>query len=85
MIQPPGVLPGGDLSVPLWGPEAGEKPRCHPVGVEVFTLAPAALAGWAPSARAPYRGMHGARHGLALPAGEPPPLTEATPLDSLRP
>ena len=78
------TCPGGDLSVPLWGPEAGAKPCCHPIGVEVFRLAGETLDSWKPSQRAPYGGMRGARHGLASPAGVPPALTEATPLDRLR-
>lgn len=31
------TCPGGDLSVPLWGPEDGKDPMdvCNPLGVEV--------------------------------------------------
>jgi uncharacterized protein len=76
------TCPGGDLSVPLWGPDAGGEPICHPIGVEVFRLDPALLAGFTPSQRVPYAGMHGHRHGLAPPVGPPPPLTEAVPVRS---
>jgi uncharacterized protein YcgI (DUF1989 family) len=74
------TCPGGDLSVPLWGPEAGAEPICHPIGVEVFVLDPELLDGWSPPRRAAYTGMHGHRHGLAPPAGERPPLTDAVPV-----
>src|SRR5919202_1572183 len=59
--------PGGDLSVPIWGPDSGAEPRCHPVLLEVFALDPALLAAWTPPARVRYRGMHGSRHGLRGP------------------
>ena len=75
------TCPGGDLSVPLWGPEAGAEPRCHPIGVRLDRVDPKALAAWRPSERARYRGMRAVRHGLALPDGPPPPLTEAVPSD----
>jgi uncharacterized protein YcgI (DUF1989 family) len=71
------TCPGGDLSVPLWGPEAGGEPRCHPIQVEVFEPDPALLAAWRPPRRAGYAGMHGCRHGLGAPDGVPPPLTDA--------
>lgn len=74
------TCPGGDLSVPLWGPGAGAQPICHPIRVEVFRLDERLLAGWAPPGRAAYGGMHGARHGLRVPEGVPPPLTEAVPV-----
>jgi uncharacterized protein len=73
------TCPGGDLSVPIWGPGSGEEPKCHPVLLEVFSVDPALLEAWRPPARAAYSGMHGARHGLVAPEGVPPPLTEATP------
>ncbi|MGL4808006.1 MAG: urea carboxylase-associated family protein, partial [Giesbergeria sp.] len=47
--------PGGDLSVELWGPDAGDPLlTCHPIGVEVFSLAPELLAGWQPPVPSPY-------------------------------
>jgi uncharacterized protein len=70
------TCPGGDLSVPIWGPESGGEPVCHPVQLEVFGVDPALLEGWTPPARVPYQG----RHGLRAPEGEPPPLNEAAPV-----
>ena len=63
------TCPGGDLSVPLWGPDAGDPlPTCRPLGVEVYRPAPELLAGWTPPAPADYAGNHGMR----MPAfGEP--------------
>ena len=69
------TCPGGDLSVPIWGPGSGGEPVCHPVLVEVFGVDPALLEGWTPPARAAYAG----RHGLRAPEGVPPPLNEAQP------
>jgi uncharacterized protein len=68
--------PGGDLSVPIWGPESGGEPRCHPVRLDVFAVDPALLEGWTPPERARYTGMHG----LGAPEGVPPPLNEARPV-----
>jgi hypothetical protein len=77
LLMAASTCPGGDLSVPLWGPDAGAPPVCHPIRVEVFQLEPELLVGWAPPRRAAYAGMHGCRHGLCEPEGVPPPLTEA--------
>jgi uncharacterized protein YcgI (DUF1989 family) len=56
------TCPGGDLSVPLWGPDAGDPlDVCRPLGVEIFELDPELLSGWRPPARADYRGNHGLR------------------------
>ncbi len=56
------TCPGGDLSVPLWGPEAGDPlPTCRPLGVEVYQPAAELLAGWVSPAPADYRGNHGMR------------------------
>ncbi len=54
------TCPGGDLSVPLWGPDA-EDPLsvCRPLGVEVYRLLPTLLDGWRPPEVAAYRGNHG--------------------------
>ncbi len=61
------TCPGGDLSVPLWGPEAQDPLAvCRPLGVEVYRLAPPLLAGWRPPEVAPYRG----NHGLTPPRGD---------------
>jgi uncharacterized protein len=56
------TCPGGDLSVPLWGPEARDPIEvCRPLGVEIYRLAPDALAGWQPPTSPDYRGNHGLR------------------------
>lgn len=56
------ACPGGDLSVPLWGPEAGDPlPTCKPLGVEIYRLPDALLADWTSPATAAYRGQHGLR------------------------
>jgi uncharacterized protein YcgI (DUF1989 family) len=56
------TCPGGDLSVPLWGPDARDPiDVCHPIGVEVYRPDPDLLAGWAPPERASYRNVHGMR------------------------
>ena len=61
------TCPGGDLSVPLWGPEARDPLEvCRPLGVEVYRLAEGVLDGWAPPKVAAYGGGHGMR--LAQPA-----------------
>lgn len=62
------TCPGGDLSIPLWGPGAGDPRRvCRPLGVEVYQPDPELLAGWSPPRPADYRG----RHGMTVPIGEP--------------
>ncbi|RSM40581.1 urea carboxylase-associated family protein [Amycolatopsis balhimycina DSM 5908] len=56
------ACPGGDLSVPLWGPDARDPiGTCHPLGVEVFAPRAELLADWRPPERAAYRGLHGVR------------------------
>lgn len=56
------TCPGGDLSVPLWGPDARDPlDVCRPLGVEVYRPAAALLEGWAPPQRAAYRNLHGIR------------------------
>ncbi|MFE4668833.1 urea carboxylase-associated family protein [Streptomyces sp. NPDC056716] len=58
------TCPGGDLSVPMWGPDARDPlDTCHPIGVEVHRPDPGVLSGWAPPRRAAYKGLHG----MALP------------------
>lgn len=59
------TCPGGDLSVPLWGPDARDPiDVCHPIGVEIYRPDPELLAGWQPPERAAYRAVHG----LGFPA-----------------
>lgn len=54
------TCPGGDLSVPMWGPDARDPlDVCRPLGVEVYRVDETLLAGWTPPAVAPYRGQHG--------------------------
>jgi uncharacterized protein len=70
------TCPGGDLSVPLWGPGSGAEPNCNPIGVDVFAVPADLLADWTPAQPVDYRGAHGVRHGFQAPA-EHPPLTAA--------
>jgi hypothetical protein len=54
------TCPGGDLSIPLWGTEARDTAEvCRPLGVEVYRLDPALLAGWSEPRPAAYGGAHG--------------------------
>jgi uncharacterized protein YcgI (DUF1989 family) len=54
------ACPGGDLSIPLWGPDAKDPIEvCRPLAVEVYRLNPELLEGWEPKASPPYRGAHG--------------------------
>ena len=56
------ACPGGDLSVPLWGPEARDPLEvCRPLGVEVYALDERVLKGWQSPEVAAYRGAHGMR------------------------
>jgi uncharacterized protein YcgI (DUF1989 family) len=63
------TCPGGDLSVPLWGPDALDPLEvCRPLGVEVHALDPTVLQGWQPPQSPAYKGAHGMR--LQNPAWE---------------
>ena len=54
------TCPGGDLSVPLWGPEARDPLEvCRPLGIEVYEVDQALLKGWKPPSVAAYGGGHG--------------------------
>ncbi len=54
------TCPGGDLSIPSWGPDAGDPaPTCRPLGVEVYQPAPELLEGWESPYPSDYRGAHG--------------------------
>lgn len=56
------TCPGGDLSVPLWGPDARDPIEvCRPLAVEVYRPAPKLLEGWSVPPTAAYRGTHGLR------------------------
>lgn len=54
------ACPGGDLSVPLWGPEARDPLSvCRPLRVEVFEVSENLLQGWHQPASPGYGGRHG--------------------------
>jgi len=58
------TCPGGDLSVPLWGPDARDPLEvCRPLRVEVYRIDPGLLADWSEPefAHVAYRGNHGLR------------------------
>jgi hypothetical protein len=56
------TCPGGDLSVPLWGPEAKDPLSvCRPLGVEVHRPPASLVDGWSSPPRAAYGGNHGFR------------------------
>lgn len=56
------VCPHGDLSVQMWGPDAGDPAStCRPLGVEIYEPAQAVLAEWEPPRPVDYRGAHGLR------------------------
>ena len=58
------TCPGGDLSVPLWGPDAGDPlPTCKPLGVEVYQPDPAILEKW----QSPEPASYGSNHGMNVP------------------
>lgn len=54
------TCPGGDLSVPLWGPDARDPiDVCRPLTVEVFKLDPSLLTGWEQPKPVDYPALHG--------------------------
>lgn len=54
------TCPGGDLSVPMWGPDARDPiDVCRPLGVEVYSLDRSLLKGWSQPPVASYKGQHG--------------------------
>jgi uncharacterized protein YcgI (DUF1989 family) len=54
------VCPHGDLSVQVWGPDAGDPlSTCRPLTVEIWQPASELLAGWTSPAPSDYRGGHG--------------------------
>ncbi len=58
------TCPGGDLSVPLWGPEAGAPLTvCGALALEVYQPAADLLGGWRSPEPSDYRG----NHGMAMP------------------
>jgi uncharacterized protein YcgI (DUF1989 family) len=83
LLMAASTCPGGDLSVPLWGPGSGAEPSCNPIKVEVFSVPDELLAGWSSPLAAGCRGARDLRHGLRPPESHPP-LTEAVPIDAHR-
>jgi uncharacterized protein YcgI (DUF1989 family) len=56
------TCPGGDLSVPLWGPDARDPLEvCRPLGIEVYALDETLLTDFKPPPVAAYKGAHGLR------------------------
>lgn len=56
------TCPGGDLSVPLWGPEARDPiDVCRPLQVDIDRPDPGVLADWRPPQPPAYRNLHGLR------------------------
>lgn len=54
------TCPGGDLSVPMWGPDARDPLEvCRPLGVEIYALNTSLLKGWKRAEVASYSGQHG--------------------------
>lgn len=76
LLMAASTCPGGDLAVPLWGPDAGAEPNCNPIRVEVFDVDSSLLEHWSSSQPATYKGVSGMRHGLLVPT-EHVPLTAA--------
>lgn len=61
------TCPGGDLSIPLWGPDAADPISvCRPLGIEVYQPDAGLLEGWSPPTPADY----GGNHGLSMPVFE---------------
>jgi uncharacterized protein YcgI (DUF1989 family) len=57
------ACPHGDLSVPMWGPEAKDPLKtCRPLAIEVYEVSPCLLEGWAPSEPTRYLGQHGLQY-----------------------
>ena len=56
------VCPHGDLSVPVWGPDAADALSvCRPLGVEIWQPDPAQLREWRPLPVSDYHGGHALR------------------------
>ncbi|MBK1783002.1 urea carboxylase-associated family protein [Prauserella cavernicola] len=54
------TCPAGDLSIPLWGPDARDPLEvCRPLEVEVCRPAAELTASWEPTRPAAYAGLHG--------------------------
>ncbi len=58
------TCPHGDLSVQVWGEDAGDPiDTCHPLGVEIYQPDPGLLQGWQSPPTVDYRGIHGLDRG----------------------
>lgn len=67
------TCPGGDLSVPLWGPDAGDPIEvCRPLEVEVYRPDPRLLENWRSPRTAAYCNSHGLRFPQWTAAGAEP-------------
>ena len=54
------ACPHGDLSVPMWGPDAGDPATtCRPLAIDVYEPASGLLAHWRPACAVDYPGVHG--------------------------
>lgn len=54
------TCPHGDLSVQVWGEDAGDPiDTCHPLGVEIYQPSPELIEGWESPPTVDYRGIHG--------------------------
>jgi uncharacterized protein YcgI (DUF1989 family) len=54
------TCPGGDLSIPMWGPDAADPlPTCKPIGIEVYDVPQRLLEGWSSPNASDYAGFFG--------------------------
>lgn len=54
------TCPGGDLSLPMWGPDAQDPISvCRPLGVEIYDLGAKLIQNWKQPQRSSYQGQHG--------------------------
>jgi uncharacterized protein len=54
------ACPHGDLSVPMWGPNAGDPATtCRPLAIDIYEVAPDLLKAWSPATAVDYMGVHG--------------------------
>lgn len=62
------TCPGGDLSLPMFGPERQDAASvCRPLGIEIYKVPDDALSGWS----SPPRAAYGRDHGLSAPPWSP--------------
>lgn len=79
LIMAASTCPGGDLSVPIWGPGSGAEPNCNPIRIEVYKVADELLKDWSPSK--PSSRPWVADEAPLDPGAPHEPLTESVPLD----